>query len=78
MEIEQPDAKARYALRVMDGDVQVFQTNGLSVRQAGPIQFIEATLPTPVMGPGRRRIVIADESSSANVQTWTLATHKAN
>ena len=75
MEIEQPRAGARYAVRVMDGDVQVFRAEGLSLRQAGPIEFIEATLPTPAMGPGKRRIVVTDESSSANVQTWILATH---
>jgi hypothetical protein len=78
MEIERPDPNARYALHIMDGDVQVFQAHALSLLRAGPIDFIEATLPTPVMGPGTRRIVVTDEKSAANVQTWTLTTHKAN
>jgi hypothetical protein len=77
-EIEHPNANSRYALRVMNGDVQVFQADDLSAHQAGTIDFIEATLPTSAMGPGTRRIVVIDQATSANVQTWTLRTHNSD
>jgi hypothetical protein len=66
------DAAAdHFTLRIADGEKTLFEQNDLTVRHAGQIRFVEATVPTAAMGPGGRHITVAADGTKA-ISTWDV------
>ncbi|MBS0583341.1 MAG: hypothetical protein JSS42_09605 [Proteobacteria bacterium] len=66
---------ARYLLSVADGENVLFVARNLAPRSAGQYRFVEAVVPATVLGPGARRVAVAEAGAQDSLpSSWDVQT----
>jgi hypothetical protein len=76
LELDAPAAAAgeSYRIDIADAERLLFSAKDLAVRSAGPYRFVEVSVPTRALGPGKRRITLARSAAPDSALHWDIAT----
>ena len=76
LEVDVPNTapSAQYDVAIADAERVLFSARGIALRTTGPYRFVEVTVPTRDLGPGKRRVTLTSPAMPQGAVHWDITT----